>query len=133
MPHHTKKKKKSHHSFVQYKFPARPTIKEHGFRIKSRHVSNSSQHLPVSVKTIHHSIRNLIRPNNQSSVVRMNVPVELRKSLARSAKSKHQSQRQEQKLRKQMMNTIKKAKKNEQKVHEQQMNKLNEMMRSMGF
>ena len=131
MPHHTKKKKHGHHSFVQHSMTSQPTIRNHGFRIKSRHVS-SSRH-PVSVKTIHRSIRNLIRRNNQASAVRMNVPVQLRQSLARSAKSKHMSHRQEEKLHKQMMNTIKKAKKNEKKVHEQQMNKLNEMMKSMGF
>lgn len=130
MPKRTKKKRQSHHSFVQYNFPARPTLKEHGFRIKSHHVPNRRQ--PSSVKTVYRSIRNLIRPNNQSSV-RMNVSVKQRPSLARSAKSKYQSERQEKKLQKQMLNTIKEEKKKKEKSHKQEMNELNRMMKSMGF
>ena len=128
MPHHTKKKRR-HTSVYKSHFPARPTLKEHGFRIISRDPPASSSRL--SVNNIHRSIKHLIQRNRMPN--KMNTSVKLRTSFARSAKSKHQNKRVEEKLHEDMLKTIKKTKKREEKIHSQKMNELNQLMKRLGM
>lgn len=125
MPHHQTKKsvRKSLRSLSK-----RPTMKEHGYRIVSHHAPSSG--VKRSVKNIYRSIANIV-PKNKVNQMNMNIQRAYRESLARTAKSRYQQEREEKKRQNEIKSVLKNEKKKEKKEHEKRMNELNALMKML--